>query len=130
MEDIIQKPLKSYSDERGIIEGIVEDVDFKSVLRITSLAGTIRANHFHKEDYHHCLLESGKMEYFERPVGSTDKPTKMLIKAGQVFYTRPMVEHAMKFTKDSVFWCYSKLSRKQKDYESDTVRLKFDLTKV
>jgi hypothetical protein len=33
----------------------------------------------------------------------------------------------MYFIKDSVFWCFSKLSRAQENYEADTIRLEFDL---
>jgi quercetin dioxygenase-like cupin family protein len=123
-KEIICPVLPSYQDERGEIKTIVEGQAFSSVLRISSKAGAVRANHYHKTDYHYCLLESGRMEYYERPVGSQDKPLCLVIKPGQVFYTGPMLEHAMKFLEDSVFWCYSRNSRAQADYESDTVRVK------
>ena len=55
---------------------------------------------------------------------ATEAPRRVVIEAGQVFYTAPMVEHAMRFLEDSVFWCFSRNSRKQADYESDTVRVK------
>jgi quercetin dioxygenase-like cupin family protein len=123
-EKILYPTLSTFRDDRGEIQIVVEGVSFTSVLRITSKKGAIRANHYHKEDYHYCVLESGRMEYYERPVGSTEKPRRLLIQPGQVFYTRAMVEHAMKFLDDSVFWCFSKLSRQQANYESDTVRVK------
>jgi len=113
----------AFSDDRGEIKTIIEGRPFSSVLRISSKKGAIRANHYHKEDYHYCLLESGRMEYYERPVGSSEKPSCTVIRAGQVFYTPPMAEHAMKFLEDSVFWCFSRNSRKQENYESDTVRV-------
>lgn len=122
--EILQPKLPSFTDDRGAIDTIVEGHAFSSVLKITSKKGAIRANHYHKEDYHFCVLESGKMEYYERPVGDQGKPTCVTITPGQVFYTKPMVEHAMKFLEDSVFWCFSKKSRKQENYESDTVRVK------
>ena len=123
-KEIICPLLASFQDERGEIKTIVEGQAFSSVLRISSKAGAIRANHYHKTDYHYCFLESGRMEYYERPVGSKDAPKCVPIKAGQVFYTGPMLEHAMKFLEDSVFWCFSRNSRAQADYESDTVRVK------
>jgi len=122
--DIICPPLPTFRDDRGEIQTLLEGVPFSSVLRISSRKGAIRANHYHKEDYHYCLLESGRMEYYERPVGSAESPTCVMIQPGQVFYTRSMVEHAMKFLEDSVFWCFSHNSRKQAAYESDTVRVK------
>lgn len=123
-QEIICPSLPVFADERGDIKTVVEGIPFSSVLRISSKKGAIRANHYHKEDYHYCILESGKMEYYERPVGSKDAPLCVPIQAGQVFYTKPMVEHAMKFLEDSVFWCFSKNSRKQANYENDTIRVK------
>ena len=122
--DVICPPLPKFSDDRGEIQTLLEGIPFSSVLRITSCKGAIRANHYHKEDYHYCILESGRMEYYERPVGDTGAPTCVTIHPGQVFYTRSMVEHAMKFIEDSVFWCFSRNSRAQANYESDTVRVK------
>jgi hypothetical protein len=124
--DIIQKPLSNYKDERGVIETIA-DANFASVLKITSVLGSKRANHWHREDYHYCFLESGEIYYYERPVTSLEKPTLTIIQPGQVFYTGPKIEHQMYFSKDSVFWCFSKLSRAQENYEADTIRLEFDL---
>ena len=119
--------IQKYEDGRGVIESIINNKQFSSVLRITSAKGSVRANHYHKEDYHYCYLESGEMDYYDRQVGSEYPPTVTKIKSGDVFYTGPMIEHAMKFTEDSVFWCFSKLSRNQDNYESDTVRLKTPL---
>lgn len=113
----------AYADERGEIRTLLEGVPFSSVLRIVSKRGSIRANHYHREDYHYCYLESGSMEYYERPVGSTDQPAPVMIASGQMFYSAPMTEHAMRFLEDSVMWCFSRNSRAQADYESDTVRV-------
>ena len=123
-ETIVPESQPPFRDDRGEIKTLVEGATFTSVLRITSKKGCIRANHYHKEDYHYCFLESGKMEYYERPVGNKDKPRCTVIKMGDVFFTPSMAEHAMKFLEDSVFWCFSKKSRKQADYEADTVRVK------
>lgn len=120
------------SDSRGKIVRIASGVD---VLRITSLAGTKRAAHYHKESCHWCVLISGSMTYYERPEFSSNKPTKYEIKKyeikpGNYFYTGPMVEHLMVFNEDSVFDCYSSGSRKQGDYENDLVRIDWDLEKI
>lgn len=120
---------QSFRDVRGSIDKFLPSVDIKDFLRITSTAGSVRANHFHKKDYHICILTKGKMKYYERPVGLETKPFALTILPGDVFYTGPMLEHAMEFLEDSEFWCFSHLSREQEDYEKDTVRLDFDLTK-
>lgn len=128
--NIILQPTNSYADERGTITMMIEDMQFSSVSLITSKAGAKRANHIHWSDYHVCILTSGKMNYYERPAYSQDKPTKIEISPGTIFYTKPQVEHLMEFTEDSSFWCFSKNNRKQSTYESDTKRLPYDLAEV
>jgi hypothetical protein len=119
----------AYTDERGTIEMLVEDMPFSSISKITSKAGSIRANHIHFDDYHVCILTKGKMLYYERDAYSQDSPKRVEINIGDIFYTKPKSEHAMEFLQDSEFWCFSKNNRKQATYESDTVRLFFDLTR-
>ena len=126
--DIIKLPkLPSHIDERGEIQQIVNNIPFSSVLRITSKAGSVRANHFHINDMHVCLLIFGKMNYLERPVGSKEKPVKVEINSGDVFLTNKMIEHCMQFVEDSEFLCFAKLSRDQADYEKDTIQLGYNL---
>ena len=122
--DILQAAPAAFTDERGEIRALLEGIPFQSVLRIVSRAGAIRANHYHRQDYHYCYLESGRMEYFERPAGAGEPPHRTLIESGQIVYTPPMTEHAMRFLEDSVFWCFSRNNREQSHYEADTVRVK------
>lgn len=126
---ILLSVTQSFRDARGLIDKFLPSVDIKDILRITSTAGSVRANHYHKNDYHLCILTKGKMRYYERPVGLENKPFALTMLPGDIFYTGPMLEHAMEFLEDSEFWCLSHLSREQEDYEKDTVRLDFDLTK-
>lgn len=112
-----------YEDKRGIIQMIVEDAAFRSASIISSKDGSTRATHWHKEDSHYCLVLAGEIHYYERPVGSQEKPTLTVVKEGQVFYTPPMVEHEMFFPCDSAFICLSTLSRANANYEADTTRL-------
>lgn len=113
----------TYKDERGEIQMVVENGSFHSASIISSKAGAVRATHWHKCDYHFCYLLSGSMEYYERPLGSLEKPKLTIIKAGQLFFSPPCTEHEMVFLEDSVFLCLSSLSRESSNYESDTTRL-------
>lgn len=128
--EIFSKTITPYVDERGTITPLIEGIDFKSVLLIESKKGAIRANHWHKKDYHYCFLIKGEMNYYERAVGSNEKPQKLQVKTGDLFYTAPRREHCMEFTKDSIFFCFSKLNREQTNYENDTVRSAVDLSKI
>ena len=111
-----------WTDERGMIQPLV-DRPMRAASLITSKAGSIRGNHYHKTDWHYCYLLSGRMEYYERPVGSDEKPTKLVFHPGQMVYSKPMTEHAMKFLEDSVWICLFRNCRHQEDYEADTVRV-------
>jgi len=116
-----------FTDERGEILKILDDgkTTIKSVLLITSKKGAVRANHFHKADSHYVYLLSGSMEYTEQPVnGNENQRETIIVNAGDMVYTPPMVSHAMKFLEDSTFLALSPHSRHQAAYESDLVRVK------
>lgn len=95
----------------------------RSALIITSKKGTVRANHYHKTDWHYCQVLSGSIEYYHRPLGSKAKPERVLVKTGQLFFTPPLVEHAMVFPEDTTFLTLSCNKRDQKAYEEDLVRV-------
>lgn len=118
---------KNYRDNRGVIETLCKNVD---VLRITSKAGTERANHWHKTSNHWCLVTKGIIEYFERPTGENVKPTVSFFEVGDLFYTGPMVEHTMFFPEDTEFYCFSGGDRTQEAYENDLVRFSKSLKEV
>lgn len=113
-----------YTDNRGFIQMIIEShADSSSISVITSTKGSTRASHWHKNDFHYCYLTEGKIAYYERPVGSQDKPKLTIIEPGQLFFSPNYTEHEMVFLEDSSFICFSHLSRNNKNYESDTIRL-------
>ena len=66
---------------------------------------------------------SGSIEYYHRPVGSMAAPAHVSVRAGQLFFTPPMVEHAMVFSEDTVFVTLGRNSREQEVYEEDVVRI-------
>lgn len=122
MDTIIIDLPTPFTDDRGSLQMLI-DFPISSVLVITSTKGSVRANHYHRQDDHYCYLAAGRMEYHYRQAGSTQPPKVVTIEPGQLFYTPPMVEHAMKFLEDSVFYVFSKLNRDQQSYESDVVRV-------
>ena len=95
-KDVIIKQEAPFVDERGKIQPLA-DIDFKSSVLITSKKGTIRANHYHKTDWHFCYVLKGSIDYYYRPVGEKKAPKMIKIKKEQLFFTPPMVEHAMIF---------------------------------
>lgn len=113
---------KPYVDARGVIQNLVE-ADIRMAVVITSKKGAVRANHYHKTDWHYCYVLSGSIEYFHRPAGSQAAPERVLVQAGQLFFTPPMVEHAMRFPEETVFLTLSRNARNHEAYEADVVRV-------
>ena len=109
-------------DVRGAIVNLV-DAPFGSAAVISSVKGSVRGNHYHKTDYHYCWLQSGALVYYHRPVGDPSPPSQWTIEPGDIFYTPPMYEHAMRFTEDSVFFVFARNNREMENYEADTVRV-------
>ena len=69
-----------YVDNRGSIQPLV-DLMMKSAVMIQSKAGSLRANHYHKTDWHYCYVLYGEIIYYHRPHGSKESPKEVLVKA-------------------------------------------------
>ena len=111
-----------FSDDRGGIQPLV-DADMKSAVLIASKKGTVRANHYHQTDWHYCYVLKGSIDYYHRAVGSTDEPEHVKVSTGQMFFTPPMVEHAMVFPEDAEFLTFGRNSRQQEVCEADVERV-------
>ena len=116
----LEKPVV---DDRGVIQNLIE-APMRMAVMIESKKGAVRANHYHKTDWHYCYVVKGSIEYFHRPAGSEAEPEKIIVKEGELFFTPPMVEHAMRFPEDSLFLTLSRNARDHETYESDLVRIR------
>ena len=114
---------KVFKDNRGYILNIA-NLLFRSCALIKSKKNSIRANHYHKKDWHYCYVLRGKIEYYYRKHGSNLKPKKIIIKSGELFFTPPMVDHAMKFTVYTEFITLGRGNRTKIDYDKDTHKIK------
>jgi len=112
----------AHVDPRGAIQPLL-DLAMKSALLISSKKGAVRANHYHRTDWHYCYVVSGSIEYFHRPTGSDEPPQRVLVTAGQMFFTPPLVDHTMLFPEDAVFLTFGRNPRDQESYEADVVRV-------
>ena len=111
-----------FADSRGEIQPLV-DRAMRSAVLISSKKGTLRANHYHKTDWHYCYVLEGRIEYHHRPHGSDAAPDTVIIEKGQIFFTPPMVDHAMVFLEDTLFLALGRNSRAQAVYEADVERI-------
>ena len=127
--DLIRKhKIKSLAkDRRGQIVNILEEkkfADIANILVIDSKKGTVRANHYHKKDSHYMYLIKGKLRYSVKNMNKKGAQLKsVIVRAGEMVYTPPMVAHVVEFLEDSLFLALATRSRKQKAYENDTVRI-------
>ena len=113
---------KPFVDGRGSIQPLV-DIMMKSAVMIESKAGSLRANHYHKADWHYCYVVSGTIEYLHRPTGSDQEPEVILVNEGEMVFPPPMIDHGMRFPVDTVFLTLSRNPRDQESYEADVVRV-------
>ena len=74
---------KPFVDGRGSIQPLVDSI-MKSAVMIESKAGSLRANHYHKTDWHYCYVISGKIEYFHRKLNSSKKPELIIVEQGNM----------------------------------------------
>ena len=118
---------EEFSDSRGGISRIVDEdkFRFRGVLRITSKAGSVRSNHYHKHDSHYIYVEMGKCEYSEKSANDPHAKIKtVILEPGDVVLSKPGIIHAVKFLEDTVLYAFTTEKREQDQYERDTIRIK------
>ena len=115
-----------FCDMRGVIQNVLHQ-PIGAVVVIHSKPNSTRARHWHKEDWHFCYVMSGSIDYFERPLDSTEPPKLTKLRAGQLFFTPSGVEHEMFFPEETTFLTLANRHRTPEDYEHDLVRLTVSL---
>lgn len=113
---------KPHADARGAILPLL-NFPSKNISLITSKKGTLRSNHYHKTDWHYMYVLKGAFDYYYRPTGSNDEPSKITVRAGEMVFTPPMEDHTTVFTEDCELLAISRNPRDQATYEADTVRI-------
>mgnify|MGYP006103252449 CR=1 FL=1 len=122
IKDIMKiKNIIKHKDQRGLIINILAS-KFQSCALIYSKKNSVRANHYHKKDWHYCYVLYGKIKYIYGEIGS-EKKNSYTVKKGELFYTPPMLVHAMYFLEDTEFLTLGNKTRTQKSYEADLVRV-------
>lgn len=115
----------SFTDTRGTITNIINS-PFTAAAIITSKAGTVRSNHWHRQFTHFLYIIFGSLEYYERGLkedGSKIEP--VIFKAGELFYTASKRVHKVIFLEDSVLLSLGNEVRTHQTHENDLVREEF-----
>ena len=91
-----------FTDARGGIQPLV-DIPMQSAVLIETHKGAIRANHYHKTDWHFCYVVQGCIEYHHRPAGSTGKPGSLPVPAIGRVLAPTIVDDIKIFLEDTTF---------------------------
>jgi quercetin dioxygenase-like cupin family protein len=111
----IKVPLDApFVDERGIIQNIWLG-QCGSVTIITSKAGSIRASHWHENDWHSSYIVSGKIKYTESDINGENKKEYEFL-AGTSFFSPPNRWHKMEFLEDTVFITMNGIVKNHESY--------------
>ena len=114
---------KPFKDDRGYIQSLV-NFPMKNLCLIFSKKGTVRSNHYHKEDWHYMFTLKGKYQYFYKDHSSDDKPKIEIFEEGEMVFTPPEEDHACFFLEDTMLIVASRMPRgDQKTYEKDVCRI-------
>ena len=113
---------QTFTDGRGTIMNIA-DGSLGDVAFITSLSGSIRANHFHKQDWHLTFLITGGMNYEWQDTNLEKQKKNTNVTEGQLIFTPPNTPHKMTFTQNSTFIAISRMNRSHEEYSADTIAL-------
>lgn len=114
-----------FVDDRGAIANILEEPINHAAI-ISSKKGTVRANHYHPEQIQYVYLVSGKFESVSKDLrkGDDAKVEKVMVDAGSLVTTPPMIAHAMRFLEDSVMLNLTTADRDPKNFDKHTKKYK------
>lgn len=112
----------AFEDERGTITDLLNNVEIRHVGILTSRAGAIRGNHYHKKASQYSYVIKGRLEVVSQTPGQ--QPESETVSQGDMFLDLPGTSHAMRFLDDTELLVLTTVPRDEGGYEDDTVRLK------
>ena len=105
-------------------------LDNKHINNITFISlepGATIEKHYHKENYHYILVTRGKLFYYEKPVSNNKGVYLDQIKAGNLLYIGPMVEHQLTCSEKTDFYMFSNKGIFDEIAINDTYPISYDL---
>jgi len=111
-----------HEDERGVIADLLNK-KISHVGLITTEAGAVRGNHYHKESIQYSYILSGKFEVLISPVDNRKKIKKIILNEGELMIIPPNVIHRFKAIERAVMVDMISESREGANYEKDVVRV-------
>ncbi len=119
---IVEHPKVAFQDERGAITDLLQDVEIESVTLITSRAGAVRGNHYHKETIQYTYVLKGKVCAYTQDGEDAEIQSRMLV-PGDLLTSPANERHALKAIEDSTLLILTRGPRSGTSYEDDTFRI-------
>ena len=117
----------NFKDHRGVIVDLLQREKINAVTFLTINKTKVRGNHYHKKTYQWNYIISGQMILVSR----IQKKIKFkVLKKGDFYLTKPYEHHALIGKTKCEVLVFTKGPRGGKEYETDTFRLKDDLSKL
>ncbi len=85
-----------HNDDRGSIQGLINQGSWRELNLITSDAGVVRGNHYHKRTHELFIILEGEIEIQTQQIKNGNlegERTVNYVKAGDVFWIEPMTYH-------------------------------------
>lgn len=86
----------AHTDDRGSIRGLINQGIWKELNLITSEAGVVRGNHYHKRTQELFIILEGVIEVHTQRVNHEDLAGEISVysvRAGDVFWIDPLTNH-------------------------------------
>ena len=120
----IKKVTPVFEDERGEIFDLLDDENILHIGIITSKAGTIRGNHYHKIAKQFNYILKGKAEFIIRDSADpNNKAQSFILTEGDFISIPPKIIHSVRALDDLEFIDLNTTSRSGNGYEEDTIRM-------
>lgn len=109
----------SFTDTRGSITDILQDVPMEHAMLLVTKTGARRGDHFHKLSTQYLYVLSGRLEMLSR-IGDESKLS--LVRVGDLVINEPLEVHSLVALEDSVCLVLVHGLRSGSNYEQDTFK--------
>lgn len=104
---IIEHCSTAHQDARGRIIDLLRDTPVEFTTLITSRAGAVRGNHYHKEATVYVFVLEGTFDIYSRLMGEDVSDMMATAGVGDLITFPPLDLHALVALEDSVFILFS-----------------------
>jgi quercetin dioxygenase-like cupin family protein/SAM-dependent methyltransferase len=121
----VEKINPAFSDDRGKITDLLNR-SINHVGLITTRAGSVRGEHYHKLSTQYSYILSGKFEVLVASVYNPKNVKKIILEEGELITIEPKTMHRFKAIEDAIMIDMISESRAGSKYEEDVVRVKME----